>query len=78
MNRIVYYEGIRVFPERVSNIGFTNNNVSTQTLLQCKCGSLFKNIKASIYVHKRCAKHLRYFRGNLGMTEEEMFEIYRL
>lgn len=77
-DRIVYYQGVRVFPERVSNIGFTNKTISKDTLLQCKCGSIFQNMKASRYVHKRCAKHLRYFRANLGLSDDDMFEIYRL
>lgn len=77
-NRICYYKGERVFPDMVSNIGFTNNNLSLNTLLECKCGSIFKNIPASRFTHLRCAKHKRYFRNNLELKEDDMFKIYRL
>lgn len=76
--RIVYYNGDRVFPDRVSNIGFTNNNLSLNTLLECKCGSIFKNIPASRFTHVRCAKHKRFFGNSIGLMESEMFQIYRL
>ena len=77
-NRFVYYNGERVFPDGTSNIGFTNNTLSMYSMLQCKCGSLFQNIKSSKFSHRRSAKHQRYFRNNLGLKDDDMFEIYRI
>lgn len=77
-NRIVYYNGERVFPDGTSNIGFTNNNLSIYSTLKCKCGSLIRNLQASRHSHKKSAKHLRYFRTNNLVKDDDMFDIYRL
>lgn len=77
-NRICYYNGERVFPDMVSNIGFTNNTLSIYSLVKCNCGSIFQNMKSSKFSHIRSAKHKRYFRNNLKLKEDDMFKIYRL
>jgi hypothetical protein len=77
---IVYYNGVRVFPDYVSNIdsNIDKNNISVKSLYKCKCGSIFYNRESTKASHKATAKHQRYFKDNLNLSNEKMFELYRV
>jgi hypothetical protein len=76
---IVYYKGERVFPEHCSNIEFVStDNITNKSKLICKCGSVFQNMESSKYSHKLSAKHIRYFKNNLCLNNEEMYTLYRI
>jgi len=78
MNHIVYYNGERVFPEHVSNIGFSIDIITKKSKYICKCGSIFQNRPSSMTIHKQSAKHRYYFRKNLLLKDIEMFDLYRI
>lgn len=82
-NHIVYYNGIRVYPDHVSNIDEYNNEytidiLTVKSLYRCRCGSIFCNRDSTKQAHRATAKHQRYFKDNLNLSNEEMFELYRV
>jgi len=79
-NHIVYYKGERVYPDNVPNIdsNIDKNNLSVKSLYRCLCGSIFCNRESTKRAHKATAKHQRYFKDNLNLSNEKMFELYRV
>ena len=80
MNRICYYNGERVFPDYTSNIGFSKNDISCNSLMQCKCGSIISNIRASLFSHIKSGKHKNYIRntGDTSLSYDKLFTLYRI
>ena len=77
-NHIVYYNGVRVFPEHASNIGFNNNDITKYSKYICKCGSIFCNRESTKALHINSSKHKRYIINNPVLKNTEMFELYRV
>lgn len=79
MDRVCYYKGERVFPDYTSNIGFCDiTHVSKTSLLQCKCGSIIQNMKASKISHIKSSKHRNYIRNNGDIPNNNLFDVYRV
>jgi hypothetical protein len=78
-NHIVIYKGERVYPNHVSNLDVTcKDNISVQSKYYCKCGSIFQNRSSGIFYHKQSTRHQRHFKNNLNLSNEDMFELYRV